>query len=220
MTTTPLENTLAAIDRWFEQHPVPSKKPAAKPQRKSAPAQRPDQYWLPDAVIMWESEWQCTCGCQGPATPQLFIRERMGKSLRLRAISSPNQYGLLPRFREQALPSHVRSCPNCFAGQSEYIEQQLILPFPEELAKFKRRIVDALDLADMIDSMLEQVEEKPLPRNVRCAHETPLPKDWEFMPLDIEFTGSAVGSDHYNIYHHSVASDVGPALPYCWREEH
>jgi len=206
--------TLNDIDRWFEQHPVPGKKSPSKTPRKPAPAPKPEQYWLPDAVLMWESEWQCSCGCSGPATPQLFVRERMGRNMRLRAISSPNQYGLLPRFREQALATQVKSCPNCFGAQSEYVEHQLSLHFPEELELFKQRVTDAVDLADMIDSMLEQLEDRPLPRNVR-SRETPLPESWEFIPQDIEF-----GSDsHRNIYHHSVASDSGPALPHCWYEE-
>lgn len=207
--------TLNDIDKWFEQHPSKPTKPgkASKPSKPTVrPAARPEQYWIPEAVIMWESDWHCKCGCTGPATPQLFVRERMGRNSRLRAISSPNQYGLLPRFREQALASQVKSCPNCFGGQSEYVELQLLLPFPEELEVFKRRVIDAVDLADMIDSMLELVEDRPLPRNVR-SRETPLPETWEFIPQDIEF-----GHDTRSIYHHSVASEFGPALPYCWHE--
>lgn len=207
--------TIEDIEKWFEQHPgKPANKPQSKPQAKPTSIEPPEKFWTPEAVILWESSWECNCGCSGPATPQLFVRERMGKFTRLRAISSPNQYALLPRFHEQAPPSQIKSCPHCFAGQAEYTQHQLVLPFPEELERFKRQVIDAVDWAAVIDSLLEPEEKPPVPRNAR-SRETPLPSNWEFIPRDDEF----IIGNHRSIYRHSVASEFGPELPHCWYEE-
>lgn len=209
--------TLAELDAFFAAQPT--KKPAkpTKTAGKPTPAPRPERYWLPEAVVLWESQWQCACGCSGPDTPQLFVRERCGQALRLRAIRSPNQYGLLPRYREEALPSHITTCPNCFAGASEYVAQQLILPFPEEQTRFKERLTEAVDFAVLVDELASALEHHELPRRVK-PRETPLPENWEFIPHDDEWTKTQHSHEVYRVYHHSVGSNFGPEQPYCWKE--
>jgi len=212
--------TIADLDAYFAKQPAPAaKKPTAKPKQPTKPA-APEKYWIPEAVVLWESQWQCNSGCQGPATPELFVRERQGRVTRLRAIRSEAQFGLLPRFIETAEPSHIQSCPHCFAGAAEFIAQQFLLPFPEEQAVFKTRLTEAVNFAAELDDLFKSLEAQrsgpTMPRAVK--RETPLPDTWDFNPMDIEFTGSAIGSDHRSIYHHTVSSEDGPEFQYCWKE--
>lgn len=207
--------TLDDLDRLFATEPKAKAKTKAKAPQ---PAKPEPKYWIPEAVVLWESSWQCSCGCQGPATPQLFVRERQGKALRLRAIASPGQYGLLPRFREEALPTHVRVCPNCYSGASEYVSQQLLLPFPEPEAEFKQALVDAVDFAAELDAILDSIERMSgpdVPKKVK-PRETPLTADYEFIPMDVEYQAGLSGKR--SAYHFSASGDFGPELPHCWKE--
>lgn len=214
--TEPRLLTLDDLDRLFATEPKKAKT-KVKP-KIPQPAKPEPKYWIPEAVVLWESQWQCSCGCQGPATPQLFVRERMGKALRLRAIENPGQYGLLPRFKEEALPSHVRTCQNCFAGTSEYVTCQLALPFPEPAAEFKQAVMDAVDFAAELDAILDSIERMSgpaIPQKVR-PRETPLPADYQFIPRDDVWDEN---SQHPTVYHYTVSGNFGPEFPHCWREE-
>jgi hypothetical protein len=142
----------------------------------------------------------------------------MGRNAtRLRAIRSPNQFALLPRITEQAEPSHVTCCPNCFAGMSEYIEQQLILPFPEEVEEFKRAvtksIAETLDFRALFDSISEH---QSVPKHERrAARETPNPVGYEFVPCETEFNTSRGASSMKSVYVLSAQDPAGPGFPHC-----
>lgn len=209
--------SIADLDAFFAK---PAAKPAAKPKAKSqaksppAPTPAPGRYWIPDAVVLWESSYQCACGNTAPATPELFVRERCGRATRLLSIRSPHQYSLLPRILEQAPPTLIPTCPRCFGGSAEYITQQLTLPFPEEAHQFRQNLREAVAFADLVDSLAKAIEEAPaIPQKV-ISRETPLPAGWQFIPGEIEFQHS----NHISAYIHSVQSDDGPALPHSYRE--
>jgi len=210
--------TIDDLDAFFAKSPAVTKPKAAKP--KSSPVAPPEpKYWIPEAVVLWESSYQCQCGNCAPATPELFVREHMGRTKRLRAIRSPNQYSNLPRYMEQAEPTLIHTCPACFAGASEYVVQQLPLPFPEDLEEFKRGVTAAIvEAFEMLELRKTLEEFQSVPPAERASHRRSREFAWpgyQFQPDETEFER---GSRH-SVYIHSCSSDEGPALPYCYHED-
>jgi hypothetical protein len=208
--------TIDDLDAFFAKSPAVAKAKPTKP--KLAPVAPPEpKYWIPEAVVLWESSYQCQCGNTAPATPELFVKERMGRAKRLRAIRSPNQYSNLPRFLEQAEPTLIHTCPACFAGGAEYVECQLPLPFPEDLAEFKRGVTAAIvEAFEMLELRKTLDEFNSVPPAERATHrrESAWP-GYQFQPDEIAFER---GSRH-SVYIHSCSSDEGPALPFCYHED-
>jgi hypothetical protein len=212
--------TLDDLDAFFAKSPaaVPKAKATTKALPKAPVKPTLPKFWIPDAVVLWESQYTCACGCTGPATPELFVRERQDRNTRLRAIRSANQYSLLPRFLETAEPSHVTACPACFAGGAEYAAQQLTLPFPEEIAEFRSSVTKAISETLDFDKLFATIEDfQSVPKATkRQSRETPNPVGYEFVPCEVEFdTSRDHSSSMRSIYTFGVATDEGPGFPQC-----
>jgi len=174
MSHSPADSLIAELDALFGK--AAPKGVKAKPTRKpGTPAHKPEQperYWLPEAVVLYQSYWHCTCGNHGVCAPVLGVRERQGRAVRIRSISRPTSYARLPREVEVAEPSIINSCPQCFFP-SPVGTGQLDLPLGEadvaELALFIESGLRAADFAEALVSPWNTSRLTPEAREARLA---------------------------------------------------
>jgi hypothetical protein len=173
--TSPADSLIAELDALFgKASPRAKPKPngKAKPGTPAHKPEQPERYWLPEAVVLYTSSWRCTCGNSGSCAPILGVRERQGRAVRVRSIPRPGMYAQLPREIQQAEPSMLNTCPDCFAA-SPFGTGQLDLPLGEadvaQLARFIESGFRAAQFADALTDPWNTSRLTPEAREARLA---------------------------------------------------
>lgn len=178
MSTESTSSLIEELDALFgKAAAVPSKKkPTGKgnQNRPSAAVSTPPRdprYWEPEAVVLYSTSWQCTCGNRGDCAPFLAVRERCGRAVRHRGIQRRGQFANLPREIERAEATIIHDCPSCFSAGDESL--QLQLPFEaadvSELARFIESGLRAAEFAEALTDPWNTSRLTPEARELRLG---------------------------------------------------